>query len=87
MKRGAKLIYQGVLLQPTEVGIPDLLERVPGRSKFGKYFYRPVDIKSGSGFADQAKGTLRDDYGMQLYHYGRLVGKRSKASSHHGLRF
>ena len=45
MKRGAKLIYQGVLLQPAEVGIPDLLERVPGRSKFGKYFYRPIDIK------------------------------------------
>ena len=75
MKRGAKLIYQGVLLQTTEVGIPDLLEKVPGRSKFGRYFYRRVDIKSGSGFADQAKGTLRDDYGMQLYHYGRLLEK------------
>ena len=75
MKRGAKLIYQGVLLQPAEVGIPDLLERVPGRSKFGRYFYRPVDIKSGSGFANQAKGTLRDDYGMQLYHYGRFLEK------------
>lgn len=66
MKRGAKLIYQGVLLQPSEVGIPDLLERVPGRSRFGRYFYRPVDIKSGSGFADHVKGKLRHDYGMQL---------------------
>jgi uncharacterized protein len=75
MKRGVKLIYQGVLLQPAEVGIPDLLERVPGRSKFGKYFYKPVDIKSGSGFADQAKGSLRHEYGMQLYHYGRLLEK------------
>jgi hypothetical protein len=44
MKRGVKLIYQGVLLQPTEVGIPDLLEKMPGRSKFGKYFYRPVRL-------------------------------------------
>ena len=75
MKRGPKLIYQGVLLQPAEVGIPDLLERVPGRSKFGKYFYKPVDIKSGSGFADQAKGSLRHEYGMQLFHYGRLLEK------------
>ena len=75
MKRGAKLIYQGVLLQPAEVGIPDLLERVPGRSKFGKYFYRPIDIKAGSGFAVQAKAKLRHDYGMQLYHYGRLLEK------------
>jgi predicted RecB family nuclease len=75
MKRGTKLIYQAVLLQPSEVGIPDLVERVPGKSKFGKYFYRPVDIKAGSGFAVQAKGALRDDYGMQLYHYGRLLEK------------
>jgi predicted RecB family nuclease len=73
MKRGAKLIYQGVLLQSDRVGIPDLLERVPGKSKFGKYFYRPVDIKAGSGFAVQAKGTLRHDYGMQLSHYGELL--------------
>ena len=69
-----------------EVGIPDLLEKMPGKSNFGKYFYRPVDIKSGSGFADRAKGTLRNDYGIQLYHYGYLL-KRFKASSHHGLRF
>src|SRR5208337_2472115 len=75
MKRGAKLIYQGVLLQPTGVGIPDLLERVPGRSKFGRYFYKPVDIKSGSGFSDQAKGSLRHDYGMQLFHYGQWLKK------------
>lgn len=75
MKKGVKLIYQGVLLQPDAVGIPDLLEKVSGRSEFGKYFYKPVDIKAGSGFADQAKGTLRHDYGMQLYHYGHLLKK------------
>ena len=75
MKRGAKLVYQGVLLQLDEAGIPDLLEKMPGRSKFGKYFYKPVDIKAGSGFADQVKGTLRHEYGLQLYHYGRLLEK------------
>lgn len=73
MRAGAERIYQGVLLQAGESGIPDLLERVPGRSQLGDYFYKPVDIKSGSGYADQAKGTLRTDYGMQLYHYGLLL--------------
>src|SRR5208337_2542653 len=31
--------------------------------------------KAGSGFADQAKSALRNDYGMQLYHYGQLLKK------------
>jgi len=75
MKHGVRLIYQGVLLQATEVGIPDLLEKVPGQSKFGRYFYKPVDIKAGSGFADQTTGSLRHDYGLQLFHYGQLLKK------------
>ena len=73
MKAGAERIYQGVLLQPNESGIPDLLEKVPGNSQLGDYFYKPVDIKSGSGYENAATGTLRTDYGMQLYHYGLLL--------------
>lgn len=73
MQVGAERIYQGVLLQPNESGIPDLLEKVPGRSQLGDYFYKPVDIKSGSGYESESKGTLRIDYGMQLYHYGLLL--------------
>jgi predicted RecB family nuclease len=73
MVRGVERIYQGVLLQSTESGIPDLLEKMAGHSKFGDYFYKPVDIKAGSGYADQDGGVLRRDYGMQLYHYGRLL--------------
>jgi predicted RecB family nuclease len=73
MRAGVGRIYQGVLLQPHESGIPDLLEKVARTSKFGDYSYRPVDIKSGSGYESEAKGTLRTDYGMQLYHYGLLL--------------
>ena len=73
MARGVERIYQGVLLLSNESGIPDLLEKVPGRSKFGDFYYKPVDIKAGSGYEDQHRGTLRDDYGMQLFHYGRLL--------------
>jgi hypothetical protein len=62
-----------VFLQAGESGIPDLLERVDGHSKLGRYFYRPIDIKAGSGYDNPEKGTLRDDYGMHLYHYGMLL--------------
>jgi hypothetical protein len=48
-------IFQGVLLLATESGIPDLLEKVPGKSKFGDFYYRPVDIKAGSGYAGSTR--------------------------------
>ena len=73
MRSGSERIYQGVLLETNESGIPDMLEKVPGKSNFGDYLYKPVDIKSGSGYADPAKGTLRADYGMQLCHYALLL--------------
>lgn len=73
MKDGVERIYQGVLLQDDDSGIPDLLEKVDGKSKLGDYFYKPVDIKSGSGYESESKGTLRKDYGKQLFHYGKLL--------------
>jgi uncharacterized protein len=73
MAQGAERIFHGVLLLTSESGIPDLLERVPGKSKFGDFYYKPVDIKAGSGYADQHTGALREDYGMQLFHYGYLL--------------
>lgn len=78
MEGGAERIFQGVLLGNGISGKPDLLERMPGRSKFGEFFYKPVDIKSGSGYENPDKGTLRDDYGMQLYHYGALLENLQK---------
>lgn len=73
MTAGAERIYQGVVLGNGISGRPDLLERVPGRSHFGDFYYKPVDIKSGSGFENEEKGTLREDYGLMLYHYGALL--------------
>jgi len=75
MEAGAERIFQGVLLFSEDSGKPDLLERVAGKSKFGDYFYKPVDIKSGSGFEDEEKGKLREDYGLQLFHYGALLAR------------
>lgn len=75
MEEGSERIYQGILIADDQSGRPDLLERVDGQSKFGDYFYKPVDIKSGSGYEDQREGTLREDYGMQLFHYAKLLEK------------
>jgi predicted RecB family nuclease len=50
MGAGVERVYQGVLLQDGASGIPDTLEKVGGESKFGAYFCKPVDIKSGSGY-------------------------------------
>ena len=76
MAAGVERIYQGVLLEPEYSGVPDLLERVDGApSNFGDYFYKPVDIKSGSGYGNEAKGHLREDYGLQLFHYATLLAR------------
>lgn len=73
MSAGADRIYQGVLLYAKESGIPDIMEKVDGNSSLGGFFYKPVDIKSGSGFENEQKGTLREDYGLQLFHYATLM--------------
>ncbi|MFZ0739919.1 MAG: TM0106 family RecB-like putative nuclease [Candidatus Acidiferrales bacterium] len=73
LRRGADRIFHGVLLLASESGIPDLLEKVTGSSLLGDFFYVPVDIKAGSGYKDREKQLLREDYGMQLYHYGALL--------------
>lgn len=48
MSAGVRYIYQGVLLHEDLVGIPDLLERVEGASRWGGYTYRPIDVKLAS---------------------------------------
>lgn len=73
MTQGVERIYQGVLLLPNDSGIPDLLERMDGKSSLGDFYYVPVDIKAGTGYADPHSGRLREDYGMQLFHYGKLL--------------
>lgn len=47
MRQGVPMIYQGVLMHEIWQGRPDILERVDeGRSDLGRYYYRPIDIKS-----------------------------------------
>lgn len=73
IKAGVERIYQGVLLSPDGVGIPDLIEKETSHSALGDCSYKPVDIKSGSGYKNEQKGSLRKDYALQLFHYARLL--------------
>lgn len=65
MKSGVDLIRHGVLIDGDFVGIPDLLEKRPGKSSLGNYYYVPCDIKSGH--------SLKPEYEMQVTFYAYLL--------------
>jgi predicted RecB family nuclease len=69
MKQGASLIYQGEI-QIERAGViyrgrPDLLEKKPGKSDFGDYFYTPVEIKSSK--------EPKKEHKMQLCLYSMIL--------------
>ncbi len=76
MSRGARLIYQGVLISGDMVGRPDMLIRQDdGSSNFGAWYYEPVDIKAGKG-ADERDGKrtkFKEHYAFQVLFYHDLV--------------
>lgn len=45
MESGAEWIHGGVLIGKEMAGIPDLLRKIRGKSRFGKFTYIPVEIK------------------------------------------
>lgn len=65
MREGRQTIVNGVLVDKHWVGHPDLLERVEGQSRFGKYYYVAVDIKRSR--------FLRDDFKFQGCFYAELL--------------
>ncbi|OGW18274.1 MAG: hypothetical protein A3G93_06285 [Nitrospinae bacterium RIFCSPLOWO2_12_FULL_45_22] len=65
MQQGVDWIAHGVLFTNNFLGIPDLLEKVPGNSLFGTYHYRPVEIKSGR--------TRRKIYLLQTIFYVHIL--------------
>jgi len=77
MKRGTDYIYQGVLISDNFIGRPDLLEKTNGKSKFGNYYYIPVDIKAGRGYEgdDAEDKKFKESYWLQLNFYSLLLGK------------
>lgn len=67
MEEGVDYIYQGVLKNDDLIGIPDILIKKEGYSKFGNYYYYPVDIKGAS--------SSRDKYLFQLASYAYVLGE------------
>lgn len=67
MKEGVDIIYQGVLVYNDLVGRPDLLIKKEGKSKFGDYYYKAVEIKSGK--------NLKKEYRIQIIFYNYILGK------------
>ncbi len=69
MQSGSELIYQGeIQYQADDViyrGRPDLLKKIPGKSKFGNYLYTPIDIKSSK--------EIDPDQKYQLIIYGIIL--------------
>lgn len=64
-KKGVPWIHGGVLIGDGLVGVPDLLKRTAGRSKFGRYAYMPIEIKNHKEV--QERDTI------QLTAYGVLL--------------
>ncbi len=78
MEHGVAIIYQGCLIHENFVGRPDLLvKREDGSSRFGPFFYEPVDIKAGKGWeeADGKKGKFKEHYAFQILFYRLLLEK------------
>lgn len=65
MREGVPFIYQGWLKHGKHLGRPDILERQPGKSIFGNYYYLPVDIKNAH--------RLKKHHKAQLLFYCRLL--------------
>jgi uncharacterized protein len=65
MRAGVPVIYQGWLRDGDWIGRPDLLERQPGKSLLGDWFYVPVDVKRAH--------ELKKEHMCQLSFYATLV--------------
>jgi len=65
MKKGVPVIYHGVLTHGRWVGIPDILEKVDGKSELGEWFYVPCDIKRSS--------HVDEVHRLQLCFYSELL--------------
>lgn len=71
MQQGVPYIYQGVLQAKIDrvqyKGRPDLLEKRPGKSVFGNYYYAPIDIKNSR--------ELKREHWMQLVVYSMMLAE------------
>ena len=65
MREGRQTIYRAVLMDKHYLAHPDVLEKVQGESKLGKWYYVAADIKSAR--------AVRDEYAFQGCFYAELL--------------
>lgn len=65
MKQGAPVIYQACLKDGEWVGRPDILEKRPGKSELGDWYYVPVEVKRAH--------ELKKEHMAQLTFYAVLL--------------
>lgn len=74
MQQGVPYIYQGILNTTinsvTYTGRPDLLEKRPGSSSFGDYYYAPIDIKNSK--------DIKREHWQQLIVYCMILEQMQK---------
>lgn len=78
MKQGAALIYQGVIQSNDLIGRPDLLlKRTDAGSRFGDYYYEPIDIKAGRGWQQRngKRSEFKTHYAFQIIFYRTILAE------------
>jgi predicted RecB family nuclease len=76
MQQGDELIYQGYLVHGRYRGRPDLLVRgEDGGSRWGSYYYEPIDIKAGKGWEERDGRPIKfkEHYAYQMMFYRELL--------------
>jgi predicted RecB family nuclease len=72
MQQGDELIYQGCLVNEHYRGRPDLLvKKEDAPSKWGHYYYEPIDIKAGKGWEEREGNPVKfkKHYAYQMMFY------------------
>lgn len=77
MQLGKERIYQGVLMSKVYSGIPDLLIKQKGKSRFGNFYYMPADIKSSI--------KSKEEQIMQIMFYNMLLEKVQGVKAEKGV--
>jgi uncharacterized protein len=78
MRKGAALIYQGVIRADGMLGRPDLLiRRDDHASTLGNWYYEAIDIKAGRGWEerDGERTKFKRHYALQIMFYRDLLAR------------
>ncbi|MFQ5995748.1 MAG: TM0106 family RecB-like putative nuclease [Acidiferrobacterales bacterium] len=76
MSAGVDLVFQAAIRTGDWVGRPDLLvKHTDACSRFGHYYYEPIDIKAGKGWEEREGKRIRfkQHYAFQILFYREIL--------------